>query len=318
MSAPRPDVSIVVELDNWRHGEASRAQRMLDRVLRQVREVEDFQDRIEILLVYDERAIPRGEIEGVVRSLARAGDPLVELMPTPGLRYYELKNEGARRARGDVLLFVDSDVVPEDGWLPRLLDSLDDPAVDVVTGNTYVDRDTFYAKTFALGWYFPARLPDGPILEASPRCLNTIAVRRRIFEKYPFPEDPKLYMAQTIVWVQALKRDGVRTHLNPSARVSHPPPVFLRSAMLNGYDVAQRLRAPGETMRESLRLSYWGLRGSLRESFGNLRRGRREVGLPLVALPASAALLATYWVLWHLTEIVTRRWPRLIPHRFLE
>ena len=314
----RPYLSIVVELDNWRHGEVPRAHRMLARVVEQVRAADDLRGRVEILLMYDERGIARSEIDDVLRPLVRAGDAPVEVVPTPGFRYYELKNAGGRRARGDVLLFVDSDVIPEAAWLRRLVDSLRDPAVDIVAGNTYVDRDTFYAKTFALGWYFPARLPDGPVVEATPPCVNTIAIRRHVVEKYPFPEDPKLYMAQTTVWGQMLRDSGVRTHLNPAARVAHPPPVFLRSAILQGYDLAQRTPQPGDGLGQTVRRCYWGLREDLREAFGKVRRGRREVGLPAALLPVSFALLGVYWTLWHAAELATRRWPRLIPHRYLD
>lgn len=314
----RPTLSIVVELDNWRHGESSRASRMLDQVLRQAREAADLRGQLEILLLYDERGIARREIEEVVGALQRPGDAPVDLVPTPGLRYYALKNEGARRARGEILLFVDSDVIPEEAWLRRLVDSMRDPQVEVVAGNTYVDRDTFYAKTFSLGWYFPQRLPDGPVVEAIPPCVNTIAVRRHIIEKYPFPEDPKLYMAQTTVWNQRLTASGVRTHMNPSARVAHPPPVFLRSAMLQGYDLAQRTPQPGDSLARTVRRCYWGLREDLRDAFGMLRRGHREIGLSTAQLPASFAILGVYWTLWHVAELVTRRWPRVMPHRYID
>jgi hypothetical protein len=317
-TASAPYLSIVVELDNWRHGEVPRAHRMRAGVLEQVREADELRGRVEILLMYDERGIPRSEIDGVLRPLVRPGDPPIEIVPTPGLRYYELKNEGGRRARGDLLLFVDSDVIPEPAWLRRLLDSVGDPGVDIVAGNTYVDRDTFYAKTFALGWYFPARLPDGPIYEANPPCVNTIVLRRHVFEKYPFPEDPKLYMAQTTVWGQILRAHGVRTHLNPGARVAHPPPVFIRSAILQGYDLAQRTPGPGESARQSLRRCYWGLRHDLRDAFESVRRGREEIGLSRAAVPVSLGILTVYWTLWHVAELVTRRWPRLIPHRYLD
>ena len=139
-----------------------------------------------------------------------------------------------------------------------------------------------------------------------------------MFEKYPFPDDPALYMAQTIVWVLQLKESGVRTYINPSARVAHPPPVFLRSAILNGYDVAHRERQPGESKVESVRRAYWGLREDLRDMSRRIRGGYREVGLPWPAVPVSLVLAGSYWTIYHVAELLARWSPRLIPHGYLK
>jgi hypothetical protein len=313
-TTPPPYLSVVVELDNVLHGEVARAQTMLTRLLDQIRE-NKLEPWVEVLVMYDETAIRPKDAEHIVATTA-AEIPFVQLVPTKSLRYYSLKNEGGRRTKGEILLFVDSDCLPEDDWLRRLLESFHNPEVDVVTGNSYVDRDTFYAKTFAAGWYFPPRLPDGPLVTVRTTFVNTLAMRRHIFDKYPFPEVTSLYMGQGVTWNRTLTTNHVPIFLNPSARVAHPPPVFLRSAIVNGYDTAQRTRQPGETKLQGLRATYWGFRQNLTRLRG-IRLRYRDVGLPGAAVPLAIALAGVYWTLWSMAELVTRWAPRLIPHKHL-
>jgi glycosyl transferase family 2 len=289
---------------------------MLTRLLHQIRE-NRLDTRVEILVMYDETAIRSKDLASIVPPMTRGESPFIELVPTKGLGYFSLKNEGGRRAKGDILLFVDSDCLPEHDWLRRLLESFDSPKVDIVTGNSYIDRDTFYAKTFAVGWFFPPRLPDGPLVETRTTFANMLAMRRHIFEKYPFPEDTSLYVGQGTIWAATLAKNLVPIFLNPSARVAHPPPVFLRSAIVNGYDTAQRTRQPGESKLQSLRVSYWGLRGNLSRMFRRITLGYRDVGIPRAAVPLSIALAGVYWSLWSVAELVARWTPRLIPHKLL-
>jgi glycosyltransferase involved in cell wall biosynthesis len=311
-----PDLSVIVELDNILHGEVARAQTMLARLLGQLREG-GLEPRVEVLVLYDETEIRRKDAERIVTASTIAEHPFVKLVATNGLRYFSLKNEGARQASGEIIVFVDSDCVPEEGWLRRLLESFRDPEVDVVTGNSYVDQDTFYAKTFAAGWYFPARLPDGPLVAVATTFVNTLAIRRHVFEKYPFPEESSLYMGQGVLWNRTLAANGVPILLNPSARVAHPPPVFLRSAIVNGYDTAQRTRQPGETKLQSLKVSYWGLRGNLSAMFRRILARYREVGIPRAAVPVAIGLAGVYWSLWSFFELIARWAPGLIPHKHL-
>jgi hypothetical protein len=289
---------------------------MLGRLLDQIRE-NKLEPRVEVLVMYDETVIRSRDVRRIVTPTITEENPFVLVVPTAGLRYFDLKNEGGRRARGDILLFVDSDCLPEDKWLQRLLDSFDSPEVDVVTGNSYIDRDTFYAKTFAVGWYFPPRLPDGPLATTLYTFANTLAMRRHIFERYPFPEKTSLYMAQGATWHRTLTANAVRIFLNPGARVAHPPPVFLRSAIVNGYDAAQRTRQPGDSWLQGLRVSCYSLRGNLIATVRRITHGYREVGIPRASVPLAIALAGAYWTLWSMAELVTRWAPSLIPHKHL-
>jgi Glycosyl transferase family 2 len=315
-SVAAPYLSVMVELDNILHSEVDRARTMLTRLLDQLRENE-LESRVEILVTYDETAVAPVDVHRIVSPTLMAEHPYIQLVATQGLRYFSLKNEGARRAKGEILLFVDSDCLPEEGWLRELLQPFGDPGIDIVTGNSYIDRDTFYAKTFALGWYFPPRLPDGPLVKTKVTYVNTLAIRRRIFEQYPFPEVSTLYMGQGVTWNRTLAEHGVPIFLNPRSRVAHPPPVFLRSAIVNGYDTAQRTRRPGESTLEGLKVVYWHFQGNIIAMARRIRLGYREVGLSRASVPFAIALAGVYWSLWSLFELIARWAPRLIPHQRL-
>lgn len=311
-----PWLSVIVELDNLLHGEITRTRTMLTRLFDQIRE-NQLEPRVEVLVAYDETVLGPHDVQRIVTASAPGESLAVQLVATRGLRYYSLKNEGARQAKGDILLFVDSDCLPEEHWLRRLLESFRDPEVNIVTGNSYIDRDTFYAKTFAAGWYFPPRLPDGPLVTIREPFANNLAMRRHTFDQYPFPEESALYMAQGITWYRTLAANHVPIFLNPSARVAHPPPVFLRSAIVNGYDTAQRTREPDETKLRSLKVSYRNFRANLRMMFHRIKLDYRDVGLSRAAASLAIALAGVYWTLWSMAELVTRWAPRLIPHRYL-
>jgi hypothetical protein len=311
-----PYLSVMVELDNILHSTIDRARTMLVRLLDQLRQNE-LEPRAEILVTYDETAVSLTDVHRIVSPTVMAEYPFIQFVATRGLRYFSLKNEGARRAKGEILLFVDSDCLPEDGWLRELLQPFRDSEIDIVTGNSYIDRDTFYAKTFALGWYFPPRLPDGPLVRTRVTYVNTLAMRRRIFERYPFPDVTTLYMGQGVTWNRTLAENGVPIFLNPRARVAHPPPVFLRSAIVNGYDTAQRTRKPGDSKLLSLKIVGSNFRNNIGAMVRRIRLGHREVGLSRASVPFAVALAGTYWSLWSLFELIARWAPRLIPHQHL-
>jgi hypothetical protein len=44
--------------------------------------------------------------------------------------------------------------------------------------------------------------------------VNTLAIRRQVFAKYPFPEESALYMGQGVLWNRTLFENGVPIFLN--------------------------------------------------------------------------------------------------------
>jgi hypothetical protein len=303
-----PHLSLVVEWDNARYREIQRARTMLARTLTQVRELGL---PAEIFLVFDELELDGAVVKEAAEELRRDAPVHVEIhcVATQGLRYYQLKHEGARRSRGGLLLFVDSDVLPEPGWLRALVASFDDPGVQVVMANTYVESDSLYGQTFALAWYFPLRSESGPPVRTMKSFVNSIAFRRDVYERHPFPRDREQYIGQCRSLVEALRRDGIDVYMNPSARVAHPPPTFIRSAFINGHDAVVRGNQAGE---RGLRHSYWRLRTNLGGMLGRIARDRDSVGLTGWRLGIALVLATGYYGLAFLAEVLTRAAPGLV------
>jgi Glycosyl transferase family 2 len=306
-----PRISLIVEWDNARYREIERARRMLRRVVEQIG---DLAEPVEVLVVYDELEVADVLVKGVVEEIRRAAPAGVEMstISSPGSRYYQLKNAGARRARGALFVFVDSDVLPEASWLSSLVGPFDDPKVHIVMANTYVDTDTLYGKIFALCWYFPLRSPDGPLTPTASSFVNSLAMRRSTFQRYPFPEDRELYIGQCLGHIETLQANGVGVYLNPRARVAHPPPTFLRSAIINGHDAVIRASRGGDRLQGKARASYWRWRGNLGPACRRILARYREVDLPWTALPIALLTAAAYYSLLCVAELLTRANPRLV------
>jgi GT2 family glycosyltransferase len=83
----------------------------------------------------------------------RAGVRILQLPQGRGLGYN--RNRLAQAARGDVIVGVDDDCVPDSDWLAVLTAALADPAVDAVVGRTRIPPSTWLGDSIsALG--FPA------------------------------------------------------------------------------------------------------------------------------------------------------------------
>ena len=172
----------------------------------------------EILILYDPLEIDPAVIEAVIAEPATPLPPDVhlEVVAAPGLGYYQLKNEGAKHATGDILVFLDSDVIPEPDWLDQLLGAFTEPDVQVVGGNSYIEAASVYSRAFALWWFFPLRAPDGPPGLADSFYANNLACRHAVFAAHPFPDEPR-FRGQCITLARTLREQGIPIHTHPGA-----------------------------------------------------------------------------------------------------
>ena len=200
--------------------------------------------------------------------------------------YYELKNLGIQQAAGDVIILLDSDVIPESDWLENLLASFDNPAVQVVGCNCYIKPTSVYAKSFALGWLFPLRAEGGPLRKARSFYANGVAFRGELIRRFPFPSIDGSCRGGGHLLASKLMRSGITIYRSQDARTVHPAPRprhFMRRSVAQGRDNLQqrRLRAHGlavpfgDSFRDASRRAGRALR--------RIRRKRERVNLSAMA-----------------------------------
>ena len=292
------DVSIVVEWDNVRLAGASRARTMLEGLAEAVRA---SPVDAEILLVHDGRP---GDVAAAQAILAPTGAD-VRVVSAPGRGYYDLKNAGVLAAGGELVVFLDCDIVIEPGWLQAIVAPFADPRVGVVAGATHVDSTGAWANRLAPVMVFPPRPADGPV-EASDRFFaNNVAFRRETALAFPFPPVAGSARAACVALAARLAEAGVTVVRNPAARARHPVPQGVRQtvvrALVHGRDtvaLAEIGAVPPVTVGAGLR--------RVGRLLASVVRDRTRLGLRTADVPVAAAVALGYYGLVAVGAAVAR------------
>ncbi|MCE2884848.1 MAG: glycosyltransferase [Planctomycetaceae bacterium] len=314
---PEYRVTLVIEWENIRVAEAARCTAMLAELGRQIEafsiadpaSVRDF----EMIVTFDEEQFSETDLRSFVSQAMPRPPARVSLrfLAGRGLGYYELKNLGVRAARGGFVVFLDSDVIPEPGWLSRLLASFDDPRVDVVCGNCSLETGDLVSKALALGWFFPLRDPHDALVAQDWFFANNVAFRRQLVARYPFETVAGSSRGSCQLLSRRLRADGRAIFVNTGARVRHPAPHgawnLLRRGLAHGRDELLIARihgggSLGESVSRAARLQA--------RAWRRLFRHRREVGLGVAGVPVALSINALYYALYAAGDVATRIAPR--------
>ena len=313
-------VSVVVELDNLFFSEISRAKDMFSQLKSQIGELlaaetsPHFLGPVEVIVLFDPGMLDRATGGQLVSETL--GDANIELaLVDCKEEYFELKNAGAKHAKGDVVVFLDGDVIPEDGWLVNLLSTFNDKNANVVCGQSYVEPYSAYAKAFALGWIFPIREEDSKVKVCPSFFANNVAFRKETCAEFPFPALEGSARGSCALLSKTLHEKEISIYQNNAARVSHPPPNglshFVNRAIAHGRDEVFINRACKMS-------SVWPLR-SIRRTLSRLLsivRNRRKVNLPVSNVPVALSVMTGYYFLYHASQIMTYAVPGFMTKHF--
>jgi hypothetical protein len=294
-------VTIVVEWENVELAGAEQANRMLDTL---VDEVAAYPAPVEVLLCVAGEA---AELEGAELPTLPSEWRIV---PVGEAHYFEIKNRGAALAEGAIVVFLDSDAVPERGWLAAMLRPFDDPRVEVVAGHTSIAPTSLVAKAFALWWFFPLR-DERPAASTPLRGFfaNNVAFRRDTILGHPFVSPDGTVRGACVMLARRLDQAGIPIVSAPDAAATHPPPNGWRHIVLRGVVQGRdrMLREPPVNRRLGPACGRFA-RYVARSWWRSLSRGDR-VGLSLVERPVAALLGCVYYGCAFVGELAAwRRW----------
>jgi hypothetical protein len=320
--------TVVIEWYNLNYAESGRAIDLIAALARQ--QQEELQaassgrgplaSPLEVIIAFDSSRLAEREVRDFVEGLPGSAALDLRLAAVPGGTYCQLKNAGARAATGDLLLFLDSDVVIEPGWLRSMLRAFSDPRVKVVVGNTYVDlaAGSAYVRTMALTWMFPLRDASDKLTKSGWFYANNLGFRREAFLSNPFIDTPGLIHAPAATMVRDLAGAGTTIWHCPMARASHPAPNgiahFFRRAIAGG-----RARSLTVQPDEKGRLLGWIVADfkSMLWGWKRILLERQRVALGWWQVPAALAVATAYGASFLLGSALAEAFPHWMSRRFV-
>jgi cellulose synthase/poly-beta-1,6-N-acetylglucosamine synthase-like glycosyltransferase len=200
-----------------------------------------------------------------VRLVARSATMPINYVPVSAVGLHNARHEAVRRAHGDILAYLDDDVVVEPGWLAGLASGFSDPAVHLVGGRCLplYEADpppwleAFLMRnddgTWSCGWLTLVDLgPDAKDIDPMSVWGANFAIRKETlirvggFHPDGLPWHLRRFRGDGETAVsRAVQKLGLRAAYSPDATVHHRVPqerlteqYFERRAFLQGISAS--------------------------------------------------------------------------------
>ena len=201
--------SVVVVSDFASGSEQGRAD--VRRALRALA-AQDFDGPVEYILVESESL--RAEVPSDLIEIL----PSLRVVFSPSCSSYELRNDGVREARCELVGTLDADCTPDPGWVRCMVESLArHPDVAAVSGRTHYAGGTLLSR---LAGAIERSYVDGDTSGATRHFSTSAAgVRRSVYLEHPLPTSLGPFASR--VQSEAMQRSGWRLLFDRRMRVTH-------------------------------------------------------------------------------------------------
>ncbi len=309
----KPDISIVIEWENVILADMGRSIDMLEQLRKQI---PALGRKVEVIVLFNPEQIERSLLENEVLSRLEPDENNSSLSlrveQARGKHYYELKNEGARLAGGEIVVFLDSDVIPDDGWLANIVKPLyEDKEIKVVGGNAYVDCPGLYSKAFATSWFYKLRVRENyGLVRSNLFHANNVAFRKEIITTHPFPEMPEGVTRKSCVMLsKQLEREGIPIWINTAAQVSHPAPNGINHFFIRALAQGRDTLLYDNNNRFAVFLIDFYVKKIISSCIKIIINGKK-VNLPFWQAPVAMGLMTAYYTAALTGAVITRANPR--------
>ena len=335
-------VSIIMEWENAALTETSRVKTLLDIIQKQIHELFDsavsnaklrrdfsflgrIRQPIEIVVAFHHSIDKERFLREITATIAINNPEIcLSLVPTPEQRYFELKNTSAASSCGDILVFLDSDVIPQPNWLITLLGSFENPQIEIVGSNCFVQHKNLYQKSYAAIKFGEPSTSIEIIKSYDIAHGNSIAFRRNAYEEYKFPPTGYTYKLPFKYFIEALKQDNFPIYVNMGAQIEHPAPLpknFLKRGFFHGRDemiLRQDRKIKAEIGDESRSITYWGMHELTlaKARFCRIATYRKKWNIAIWELPLVYCIVAAYYSAVLTGYLITQMLPTYSRNKF--
>lgn len=134
-----------------------------------------------------------------------------------GLSPAEARNKGAKKARGEILLFLDDDCEAQENWLRENLKALAEPKAGAVGSRVQGKSGKYFARSLDFANFTFAQSTKR---REMPVCTASLAIKKEVFQKVRgFNE--KMRVGEDTDLCMRLRRLGYKTIYEPRIKVLH-------------------------------------------------------------------------------------------------
>jgi glycosyltransferase involved in cell wall biosynthesis len=173
-------------------------------------------EKTEIIVVDD------GSTDGTAETV-QGRFPEVQLISKNNSGADNSRNEGVKKATGEIIAFIDADCVAEPYWLESIERSLKKNSAQVV-GGRIIHRGSFLTRVVGISDFGEFQELKEKFVHNLPTC--NMSGKRNLFEQYPFHSE--LGIGGDVVFSNTIRKNGCRLLYDPSIVVEHRPKINMK------------------------------------------------------------------------------------------